>query len=159
MQLRRMLRAAAIFGVAPLLAAPNADLIQVTSVRSWSRPESTRIIIQTSGTFEYHSDQAVNPDRLFVDILHSRPWIGQKRVASHEVGDSLVRRVRIAENAPGTTRVVFDLAGPIDFTITTLDSPDRLVVELRPHGGPHEGKAPLLEVNYTASAAPAAPAK
>src|SRR5579862_7224645 len=130
MQLRRMLRAAAIFGVAPLLAAANADLIQVTNVRSWSLPESTRIIIQTSGAFQYHSDQAVNPDRLFVDIPHSRPWIGQKRVAAHEVGDRLVRRVRIAENSPGTTRVVFDLAGPIDFTITTLEAPDRLVVEL-----------------------------
>ncbi len=154
MQLRRMAWAAAIFGLAPLLAAPHSDLIQVTSVRSWSRPDSTRIIIQTTGAFEYHSDQAVNPDRLFVDILHSRPWIGQKRAALHEVGDRLVQRVRIAENAPGTTRVVFDLASPIDFTITTLDSPDRLVVELRPHGG----KVPLREVNaapvYPASAAP-----
>jgi N-acetylmuramoyl-L-alanine amidase len=135
MLLRRTWWKAAIFGITPFLAAQGADLIQVTGVRSWSLPDSTRIIIQTTGSFSYHSDQAVNPDRLFVDILHSRPWMAQKRNAVHEVGDNLVHRVRIAENAPGTTRIVFDLASPVDFSITTLDSPDRLVVELRPHGG------------------------
>lgn len=147
MQLRQLAWAAAIFGTAPFLAAQRSDLIQVTSVRSWSRPDSTRIIIQTTGAFEYHSDMAVNPDRLYVDILHSRPWIGQKRTASHEVGDRLVRRVRIAENSPGTTRVVFDLTSPIDFSISTLISPDRLVVELRPHAGPPQKKpsAPVYE--------------
>jgi len=148
MQLRRMAWVAAIFGLAPVLAASRADLIQVTSVRSWSRPDSTRIIIQATGAFAYHSDQAVNPDRLFVDIPHARPWIAQKRAASHEVGDQLVRRVRIAEYAPGTTRIVFDLVSPVDFSITTLDSPDRLVVELRAHGGPPDGgKAPVQTVS------------
>ncbi len=144
MQLRRMAWAAAIFGLAPVLAASRADLIQVTGVRSWSRPDSTRVIIETTGPFGYHSDQAVNPDRLFVDIPHARPWIAQKRLAAHEVGDQLVRRVRVAEYAPGTTRIVFDLVSPVDFTITTLDSPDRLVVELRPHEG---GRAPLQVVS------------
>jgi N-acetylmuramoyl-L-alanine amidase len=147
MQLRRMAWVAAIFGLAPMLAAPRADLIQVTGVRSWSRPDSTRIIIQTTGAFAYHSDQAVNPDRLWVDIPHARPWIAQKRAASHEVGDQLVRRVRVAEYAPGTTRIVFDLVSPVDFSVTTLDSPDRLVVELRPHGALRQEKARVQVVS------------
>jgi len=143
MQLRRMLRTAVILGLPPMLAAATGDLIQVTGVRSWSHPDSTRIVIETSGAFEFRSDQAVNPDRLYVDIFRARPWIAKNRVATHEVGDSLVRRVRIAENAPGTTRVVFDLASPVDFRITTLNSPDRLVVELRPHAAP-ETPQPII---------------
>ncbi len=123
---------AAIFLLPPALAAPNPGLIQVTGIRSWSHSDSTRVIIETTGSFEIRSDHADNPDRLFVDVLHSRPWISNRRFATREIGDKLVRRVRIAETSPGTTRIVFDLVSPADFKITKLDEPDRLVVELRP---------------------------
>lgn len=116
----------------PVLAASGSGLIEVTNVRSWSHSDSTRVIIQTTGAFEFRSDHAEHPDRLFVDVLHSRPWIARRRYTTHEIGDKLVRRVRIAETAPGTTRIVFDLVNPTDFKITKLDAPDRLVVELRP---------------------------
>ncbi len=67
-----------------------------------------------------------------MDILHARPWIAQRRYVSHQTGDKLVRRVRIAETSAGTTRIVFDLVNPSDFRITKLDAPDRMVIELRP---------------------------
>lgn len=128
-----------------MLAAASPDLIRVTSVRSWSHADTTRVIVELSGKFEYHSDMAVNPDRLYVDILHSTPWIARKRYATHEINDRLVHRVRIAETAPGVTRIVFDLASPIDFSIMTLSEPQRLVVELRPHGGAAPAKrVPVL---------------
>ncbi len=139
----RFPRAAAILGLLPGLAAANSGLIQVTSVRSWSHPDSTRVSIETTGPFEYRSDRAHNPDRLFLDILHSRPWIEKRRMATHQVGDRLLSRVRVAETSPGTTRIVFDLAGPADFKVTRLDAPDRLVVELRPiRVTTHEAKPP-----------------
>src|SRR4051794_18351967 len=115
MSLWRIYPALTVFGLLPAFAAPNSGLIQVTSIRSWSHSDSTRIIIQTSGPFEFRSDRANNPDRLFFDILHARPWIAQRRFASHEIGDKLVRRVRIAETAPGTTRIVFDLVNTADY--------------------------------------------
>src|SRR3954469_16215205 len=113
--LRRMHLGVAILSLLPALAASNSGLIQVTSIRSWSHPGSTRIILETTGPFEFRSDHAENPDRLFVDVLHARPWIAGRRYATHPVNDSLVRRVRVAETAPGTTRVVFDLTGPATF--------------------------------------------
>lgn len=119
----RILWTAAIFGLPPALAASDSGIIQVTNVRSWSHSDSTRVIVQTTGPFEYRSDHASNPDRLFFDILHARPWIAKRRVATHEIGDKLVRRVRIAETSPGTTRIVFDLVNPADFKITKLDAP------------------------------------
>src|ERR1700691_3093446 len=132
MSLWRILWTAGIFALPPALAASTSGLIQVTSVRSWSYSYSTRVIFQTTGPFEFRSDHGTNPDRLVVDILHARPWIAKRRSATHEIGDKLVRRVRIAEPAPDTTRVVFDLANPSDFKITRLDAPDRMVIELRP---------------------------
>jgi N-acetylmuramoyl-L-alanine amidase len=123
---------AALIGLLPAIAAANTGIIQVTSVRSWSHTDSTRIIIETSGLAEYKSDSAHNPDRLFLDILKSRPSVAEKRLATHVVNDHLVKRVRVAEITPGTTRVVFDLAAPAALKISRLDAPDRLVIELRP---------------------------
>jgi N-acetylmuramoyl-L-alanine amidase len=131
MSLWRILWTAAIFALPPALTATNTGIIQVTGVRSWSYSDSTRVIIQTSGPFEFRSDRANGPDRFFVDILHSRPWIAKRRFATREIGDKLVRRVRIAETSPGTTRIVFDLANQADFKITRLDAPDRMVIEFR----------------------------
>jgi N-acetylmuramoyl-L-alanine amidase len=128
----RLLRSAAILGIPPALAAAAPGIIQVTSVRSWSHADSTRVIIQTTGPFEYRSDHADNPDRLFFDVLRARPWLAKRRYATQEIGDKLVRRVRIAETSPGTTRIVFDLVSPVDYKITRLEAPDRMVIELRP---------------------------
>src|ERR1700674_5489144 len=109
MALWRILRTAAVVALPSALAAANSGIVRVTNVRSWSHSDSTRIIIQTSGPVEYRFDRASNPDRLFFDILHARPWIAQRRYATREIGDRLVRRVRVAEDPPGTTRIVFDL--------------------------------------------------
>lgn len=128
----RYTRVAAILTILPAFAATKTGIIQVTGLRSWSHADETRVIIETSGPFEYKADRAYNPERLFLDIPHSRPWIDRRRYATRIVGDKLVRRVRVAESAPGVTRVVFDLKDHADYRISRLDSPDRLVIELRP---------------------------
>jgi N-acetylmuramoyl-L-alanine amidase len=108
------------------------------------------VIVETTGPFEYQSDRAQNPERLYIDILHSRPWIAQRRFATREIGDKLVRRVRVAETAPGVTRIVFDLVGPADFKISRLDTPDRMVIEVRPLGSPN---APATTPAFSATSA------
>jgi N-acetylmuramoyl-L-alanine amidase len=127
----RLSWAVLVFGLLPALAAERSGIIQVTGVRAWSHYDSTRVIIETTGPFEYKADRAHDPERLFLDIPHSQPWIAKHRFATRQVADGLVNRVRVAEPTPGTTRIVFDLKTPSDFIITRLDAPDRLVVELR----------------------------
>jgi N-acetylmuramoyl-L-alanine amidase len=127
----RLSAVVAVFSILPALAAEKPGIIQVTGVRSWSHSDSTRVIIEATGPFEYKADRAHDPERLFLDIAHSRPWISNRRYATRQIADTLVNRVRIAEQTPGTTRIVFDLKTPSDFKITRLDAPDRLVVELR----------------------------
>jgi N-acetylmuramoyl-L-alanine amidase len=144
------------FALAPAIAAPNSGIIRVTSVRSWSHPGSTRVILQTTGPFEYRSNRAYDPDRLFFDILRARPMIDRKPYATHVVNDGLVKRVRIAETLPGTTRIVFDLAGPADYTVRRFAGPDRMVIEVRPSATPHHSTA-VMRTAISGYMAPATP--
>ena len=84
---------------------------------------------------EYHSDRAQNPERIFFDINHARPWINHKRIATREINDGLVSRIRMAETAPGTTARGSDLTGKDEYTVSTLSAPDRIVIELTPTTG------------------------
>jgi len=111
--------------------AAGAEILQVSAVRFWSLSEVTRVVIAVSGEFEYRSERAHDPERVFFDILGSRPRIEGRRVYSANVSDKLVKRVRVAETLPGVTRVVLDLGNSADYTATQLSNPDRLVIELR----------------------------
>jgi len=138
---RRSWQAPLILTFLPALAAAKPGVIQVTNIHSWSHTGSTRVILETTGPFEFKSDRAANPDRLFFDILHARPWINGKRYRAQTINDRLVHRVRIAETAPGTTRVVFDLTGPHPFAVSRLEAPDRMVIEIRAEAS---ARQPLL---------------
>lgn len=129
----RTLRTAAFLLTLPVIAASNSGLIQVTGVRSWSHPDYTRVIFDTTGAFQVHSERVFNPDRIYFDISHARPWIGGRRYFTHPINDAFIHRVRVAETTPGTTRIVFDLAVPASFRMMRLDHPDRMVIEIRPN--------------------------
>src|SRR5215471_14544923 len=121
---------AALFGA----AAQTPKLSKVTSVRYWSLGEMTRVAIEVSSDFKFHAERLSTPDRLFFDIRGARPAMAEKQMHIIDVGDSLVRKIRIAEVQPGTTRVVLDLedhSPAAEYTTTQLSNPDRLVVEVK----------------------------
>ncbi len=116
-------------------ASANAPGVsaKVTSVRFWSLGDVTRISIEVSSDFKYKSDRLPDPDRLFFDIQGARPAISEKGMHVVEVGDTLLKQIRVAETQPGVTRVVLDLEAhnpPVAFTASQLSNPDRLMVEL-----------------------------
>jgi N-acetylmuramoyl-L-alanine amidase len=127
---RRWQRAATVFFLLPGLAAPSSGLIQVTGIHFWSHPDSTRFIFDTTGAFEVRAERAFNPDRIFFDIRRALPLIEGHRYATQVVNDKLVSKVRIAETAPGTTRIVFDLKVPANFKMSRLESPTRMVIDI-----------------------------
>lgn len=133
--------------------------LQVSAVRTWSLEGVTRVVIQVSGDFEHHADRLANPDRVFFDIFRARPSFDGQRTFSAEVGDRFVSRVRAAETLPGVTRVVLDLASPVDFTAARLSNPSRLVIELRPAAPQPAAAAPAAPETPEAQAAPAPAAK
>ena len=122
----------AFFLAASLSGQTATQNLQVTDVRFWSLPGTTRVAIETSGEFQYKSDHIPNPERLFFDIEGATPKAAGRKIQVKSVNDKFLKRIRIAENIPGRTRVVLDLEDGVSFTASQLSNPDRLIVELRP---------------------------
>jgi N-acetylmuramoyl-L-alanine amidase len=123
----------------------------VSAVRFWSLGDMTRVAIDVSEGFKFHSERLTNPDRLFFDIQGARPEMGLHTIT---VGDGVLKQIRIAETQPGVTRVVLDLEQRVEFTASQLSSPDRLMIELRVKDKP----APVeRKVTDAGPALPAAP--
>lgn len=120
----------------PSFAAPERHSAQaktgrVTDIRFWSFGDAIRIAVQVDSEFEFKSDRLDNPDRLFFDIIGVKPQQGKKGMETIPVNDGFVKQIRVAETHPGTTRIVLDLQGPLEFTTSQLANPDRLMIELR----------------------------
>ena len=131
-----MRTAAAILISCTALAAQNntGTTLSVSAVRHWTQSNVTRIAVEVSGTFTYKSDRLHNPERVYYDIPNSKPSMNPKRFYSEDLTDAFVKRIRVAETQPGTTRVVLDLTGPVDISTSQLANPERLIVDLRPVG-------------------------
>ncbi|HYP09144.1 MAG TPA: N-acetylmuramoyl-L-alanine amidase [Bryobacteraceae bacterium] len=117
------------FGAPPPTTPSNTA---VTAVRYWTLNEATRVVIETTGEFDFTSDRAYEPDRIFFDVKGAKLRLGSKGMHSVPVGDRLLKQIRIAEVQPGVTRVVFDLDAAVEFSASQLTNPSRLIVELRP---------------------------
>jgi N-acetylmuramoyl-L-alanine amidase len=133
--------------------------VQVTGIRAWSFPGITRVAIEVDGTFTYTSDRAHTPERIFFDLDGTVPGVDGRRSFSKEINDKLVKRVRVGLTRPGVTRIVLDLEGASDFTVSQLSNPDRLIVELHDAGSrPSEEASPASPITSTAPPVPQAPA-
>lgn len=154
--MRRLLTIPALF---LLSAALQAGSLQVTAVRAWSFPGITRVAVEVNGDFTFHSDRAHNPERIFFDLDGAVPRIGAHRLLKKEIGDKLVKRVRVAETQPGITRIVIDLESPVEFTASQLDSPNRLMVEIHPAGAPVVNTNVVNTKEITAAPPPQAPVR
>ena len=117
------------------LQAQSHTAPRVEAIRFWSFGDVTRIVIQTDGDYKLASDQIDNPPRLYFDLNGLRPPSTRHRgIETIQVGDRLLKQIRIAQVSPGRTRVVFDLEGPVEVVSSELVNPDRLIIEIRPKG-------------------------
>jgi N-acetylmuramoyl-L-alanine amidase len=121
--------------IAGLLAGQVGEPHHVTAVRFWSLGEVTRIAVETDGDFRVHSDRLEDPDRIFYDLSGTKPSLGPQTLTVIPVLDRFVRQIRVAESQRNTTRVVLDLAGTAEPTLSRLENPSRLIIELRAPGG------------------------
>jgi N-acetylmuramoyl-L-alanine amidase len=150
----------ALFLAASLSAQTATQVLQVSDVRFWTLNGTTRVAIETTGEFHYKSDHIPNPERLFFDIVGATLKNPGRRIQIKQVNDKLLKRIRIAENVPGVTRVVLDLETNVEFTASQLSNPDRLIVELRPAGKPANSIAqPLPPLPVVITTAPNPPAR
>jgi N-acetylmuramoyl-L-alanine amidase len=129
-----LITAASTFFVAT--AQQNPETLTVTEVRFWSLAESTRVAIQTNAEFEYRQGRLSSPERVYFDILGAVWPVSGAKIHTIPVGDKLIKQIRVAQTQPSVTRVVCDLAAPVEVTAARLSNPSRLLVEFRSAGKP-----------------------
>lgn len=101
----------------------------VTSIRSFSYPEKTRIVIDLTERSSYQVLTLTNPERLVVDIKASLERFKEEE-KDINVNDLLISKVRSGQFTPDTVRIVTDLKGKYQSQIFDLSSPDRIVVDI-----------------------------
>lgn len=118
---------------------------EVAEVRSWSSGDYSRVAIYLSHWVGWQklelAPEAGQPRRLAFDF---RPATLAGKGLTRGVAGGQIDRVRAAQHAADTVRVVLDLPGRDDTQIFALDDPPRLVVDVgnRPSAPPPRAEAP-----------------
>ena len=133
------------------IAAESPGYLHLNGIRAWSLGEATRIAIEVSGETTYRHDRVSNPERVYIDLTGVRPQAGSPRYQVVPVGDNLVERVRMTETQPGVTRVVLDLTGPAEYSVSQLANPARVLIEVRRAAAAVSAAAPRKEFRPPAS--------
>ena len=121
---------------APLLLAPflpwssqamaAEGAIAVTELKHWSTPDYTRVSITLEKEARFESHKI--PSRLYLDIAGAKLPAGIKDL---NIGDGLLKSVRIAQYRASTVRVVLDLDSIKDYKIFTFADPFRIIIDVK----------------------------
>ncbi|MEE9542611.1 MAG: N-acetylmuramoyl-L-alanine amidase [Thermodesulfobacteriota bacterium] len=125
-------------------SAHAVKLAEVTSVRHWSNPTYTRIVIDVGSDVEYYhhllkEDVTINVPhrRLYVDIYDTTLSDGLKKKIS--INDGLLKAARAGQYKSDTVRVVLDIESIEDYKIFTLSNPFRIIIDVTGKGFKGEG--------------------
>ncbi len=107
---------------------------QLTSIRYWSNPGYTRIVIDVSGEAKFSTnylaaEPANNiPPRLYVDL--EKTGLDDTLPETTIVDDGLLSRIRTGKPQGDTVRVVLDLHSVSDYKVFPLNDPWRIVIDV-----------------------------
>src|SRR5882757_5221604 len=128
--MNRVMQCAAGLILAFLVQQP-ARAVDVRAVRLWAGPDSTRVVVDLSGSAQHSLQVLHNPERVVLDVPGARL---AKTLHAVPKGSGAVKRVRMSHSPSGNLRVVLDLSRPIQAK-SFLTTPNahygyRLVVDL-----------------------------
>jgi len=113
-------------------SGPRAGrLPRVTGIRHWSTPDYTRVAIDVESEVKFSSQRITSPARIFFDLRDTKlasTLVGK----TFDVDDGFLKKVRVAQFAPGRTRVVLEVDNLSDYDAFLLPDPYRLIVDI--HG-------------------------
>jgi N-acetylmuramoyl-L-alanine amidase len=125
----------------------------VTGIRHWSTPDYTRIAVDLENEVKWDSGRIPRPDRIYFDLKDTRLSAVLKG-KSFDVDDGYLKKIRIAQFAPGLTRVVLEVGDDVsEYSAFLLPNPYRLVIDI--HG---KRPAMLLAKKNDSPAKPVEPA-
>ena len=115
-----------------LLTLPaNADSLQVSGVRLWAAPDSTRVVFDVTGPVEHKLFTLGGPNRLVIDLKHAGI---DKSLADRLKSSGMVKGLRSGKRNKDDLRLVLDLTGPVKPKSFVLKPNDqyghRLVIDL-----------------------------
>ena len=87
-----------------------AHAVDVRAVRLWASPDSTRVVLDLSGSAQHSLQVLKNPDRVVLDVAGARLGRGLRAV---QAGTGAVKQVRMARRSSGELRIVLDMNRPI----------------------------------------------
>ncbi len=120
---------------------------EVTSIRTWSAGNETRILVGLNDTIRYTAARISSPDRIYFDLYKAN--LSPKFASSApDVTGGLLKSLRVAQNRQGVVRIVLDVNGAKNYSAYLLGDPYRLVIEVR---------GPAMRTNEAAARADAAP--
>jgi len=111
--------------VAPATAGPAATLL---GIQRTVLPETVRITLELDREVAYHEEKLAGPARLFFDLkgVQLTPALMDKVL--NYPGD-IVSKIRVGRHPDATVRVVLDLEEVSRYSVFTLYSPFRLVID------------------------------
>jgi N-acetylmuramoyl-L-alanine amidase len=112
----------------------SGRLPRVTGIRHWSTPDYTRVAIDLESDVKYSSQRLDGPARIFFDLRDTKlasTLVGK----SFDVDDGFLKKVRVAQFAPGRTRVVLEVDNLSDYEAFLLPNPYRLIIDIHGRNG------------------------
>lgn len=106
---------------------------QIMSVAVQASGGALQIKVEATGPVQVETNVLSNPDRLVVDFLHAALRTQEREF---RVNDAGVTRIRTAQFQikPYVSRMVFDLAQPVEVRVTTAATSYLVTLEVRPKG-------------------------
>ncbi|HEX3987516.1 MAG TPA: N-acetylmuramoyl-L-alanine amidase [Acidobacteriaceae bacterium] len=148
--------AASVSDDLPMNAPPpprRGKIPLITGIRHWSTPDYTRVAIDLQQEVRYQAARVSDPDRIFFDLYGTRlsPELTGRPVEVTD--DGFLTRIRAAQTAHNTTRVVLDVTSVSDYSAFFLSNPPRLIIDV--HGGRERTAAARAMASREPPAAPA----
>jgi len=110
---------------------------EVTTIRAITRTplaDGLRVTIEMDNEVVFHHERLENPRRVFFDLRGARPT-AELTDATLKFPDGMVQEIRLGRHPQRTTRVVMDMKGVDSYSVFTLYSPYRLIVDFRRPAG------------------------
>ena len=133
----------------PVVAGKRKNLPLVTGIRHWSTPDYTRVAIDVDSEVKYEAGRVPNPDRIFFDLPNTKLasfLVGK----SFDVQDGFLKKIRVAQYQPGSTRVVLEVADVSDYSAFILPNPYRLIIDV--HGRQPQSQTLIAKANASENA-------
>lgn len=118
---------------------------KVTGVRHWSSADSSTVVLDLEDQVQYEPGHLTNPDRFYFDLRDTQ--LAAELKGKSFDGDALLNRIRIAQPAPGMTRVVLEAKPGAALSrpqVSLERDPYRLIIEVSKAGASPKGAVNLF---------------